>query len=121
MKNAFLRIGYTCASLLVAGGFMIAVTPANAEMRDLASVTLSQPVIVGTTTLPSGNYQIIDEGSNVFLIRSDKGDSALVYGRQVENSNEAPRTEVILKSDSEGLRLDQLRFEGQTSGFEFNP
>ena len=121
MKNAFLRIGYTCASLLVVGGFLIAVTPANAEMRVLATVTLSQPVIVGATTLPSGQYTISDEGDNVFLIHSDKGDSALVIGREIDTIKEAPRTEVILKSDSEGLRLDQLRFEGQTSGFEFNP
>jgi hypothetical protein len=120
MKNAFLRIGYTCASLLVAGGFMIAVTPAIAETHDLAYVTLSQPVLVGNTTLPGGQYTISNEGNNVFLIHSAKGDTALVFGREVE-TDKAPRTEVVLKGDSEGLRLDQLRFEGETTGYEFNP
>jgi hypothetical protein len=120
MKNAFLRIGYTCASLLVAGGFMIAVTPANAEMHDLAYVTLSQPVTVGTTTLPGGQYTISSEGDNVFLIHSDKGNNALIYGRPVDINDAAKKTEVILKGDNEGMRLDQLRFQGESTAYEFN-
>jgi hypothetical protein len=120
MKNAFLRIGYTCASLLVAGGFMTAVT-AKAEMHDLAYVTLAQPVVVGNTTLPGGHYTITSEGDNVFLIRSDNGENeALVVGRHVETNDAAPKTEVVLKNDGESLRLDQLRFEGENSGIEFN-
>jgi hypothetical protein len=116
MKNAFLRIGYTCVSLLAAGGLMTA----SAAMRDVATVNLSQPVMVGSATLPGGHYTVTDEGNNVFLIHSDNGHSALTYGRLVEESKEAPKTEVILKNDGEGLRLDQLVFEGETTGVEFN-
>jgi hypothetical protein len=115
MKNAILRIGYTCVSLLAAGGLMTA----SAEMHDVVTVNLSQPVMVGSTTLPGGHYTIIDEGNNLFLLRSDNGDHALVFGRKVEESKEAPRTEVILKNDGEGLRLDQLFLEGETTGYEF--
>src|SRR5580658_6840685 len=74
MKNAFSRIGYTCASILFAGGLMNAVTPANAEMHDLAYVTLSQPTEVGSTTLPSGKYTISTLNNDVYLIRSENGE-----------------------------------------------
>jgi hypothetical protein len=119
MKNAFLRIGYTCASLLAAGGFMTPVT-ARAEMHDLAYVTLAEPVVVGNTTLPGGHYTITSESDNVFLIHSDHGENeALVLGRRMETNDAAPRTEVVLKNDGESLRLDQLRFEGDTLGIDF--
>ena len=115
MKNAFLRIGYTSASLLIAGGLLTA----NAETRNLASVTLSQPVEVGSTTLPSGHYTISTLGDDLFRIHSDNGATAIVTGHHIDTNNEAPKTEIILKQGTEGLRLDQLRFEGQTEGFEF--
>jgi hypothetical protein len=115
MKNAFLRVGYTCASILAAGGLMMA----SAEQHDVATVNLSQPVMVGSTTLPGGHYTIVDEGNNLFLVRSDNGDQALVFGRKIEESKQAPKTELILKNDGEGLRLDQLVLEGETTGYEF--
>jgi hypothetical protein len=121
MKNAFLRIGYTCASLMVAGGLMttLTTTAATAEMHDLASVTLSSPIQAGSATLPSGHYTISSVGGDIFLLESDKGDRAFVMGHQIENNTAAPKTEVLLKSDGEGLRLDKLYFEGDTTGYEF--
>jgi hypothetical protein len=119
MKNAFSRIGYTCASILFAGGLMTAVTPANAEMHDLAYVTLSQPTEVGSTTLPSGKYTISTLNNDVYLIRSENGEGAMVMGRRVETNDESPRTEVVLKNDGEGFRLDQLRIEGESQEYEF--
>ncbi|HWE50272.1 MAG TPA: hypothetical protein VG273_10805 [Bryobacteraceae bacterium] len=121
MKNAFLRIGYTCVSLLaLGGGLLISVPAASAAIRDVASVKLAQPVMVGSTMLPGGEYTITDEGNNVFLVHSNNGDCAMVYGRQIEADKESPKTEVILKNDGEMLRLDELRFQGQSTALEFN-
>ena len=115
MKNAFSRIGYTCASILFAGGLMNAVTPANAEMHDLAFVTLSQRTEVGSTTLPSGKYTISSLNSDIFVLRSENGEEhAVVMGRRVETNDESPNTDVVLKNDGEGFRLDQLRIEGDS-------
>jgi len=59
------------------------------EQHDVATVNLSQPVMVGSTTLPGGHYTIVDEGNNLFLVRSDNGDQALVFGRKIEESKQA--------------------------------
>lgn len=117
MKSAMLRLGYTCASILIAG--VLTITAGKAEIRDLANVTFTQPVTVGTTTLPEGHYTISTVSEGVFLIHSDSGDHAIVLGRPIDTA-EPSKTEVTLKNDGEGFRLDKLLFEGQTSGVGFN-
>jgi hypothetical protein len=121
MKNAMLRMGYTCASILIAGVLAVdlTATAANAEVRDIANVTFTQPVTVGATTLPEGRYTISNVSDGVFLIHSDSGDHAIVLGRPIATA-EPSKTEVLLKSDGEGFRLDELLFEGETSGIGFN-
>jgi len=117
MKSAMLRMGYTCASILVAG--VLTMTAGKAEVRDLANVTFTQPVTVGTTTLPEGHYTISNVSDGVFLIHSDNGEHAIVLGRTIDASSESPKTEVTLRNDGEGFRLDKLLFEGETSGIGF--
>jgi hypothetical protein len=118
MKNAMLRVGYTCASILIAGA--LTITAGKAEVRDLANVNFTQPVTVGTTTLPEGHYTISNVSEGVFLIHSDNGEHAIVLGKTVDTLSEAPKTEVLLKNDGEGFRLDKLVFGGETSGIGFN-
>lgn len=116
MNNAFLRFGYTCAAILIAGGLALAAT------QDLATVTLPHAVGVGSTTLPSGNYTIADEGDGAFLIQSDTGQkSAVVLGRRIQSDEAAPKTEVVLSGEGGSLHLDKLFIEGQTEGYEFQP
>jgi hypothetical protein len=43
----------------------------------------------------------------------------LVLGMPIERPNEASRTEVQLKNDGEGFRLDKLYFQGRTDGYDF--
>jgi hypothetical protein len=118
MKNAILRIGYTCASILVASG--LTMTAAKAEQHDIATVNLPESVVVGSTTLPSGHYTITDEGNDVFLIHDDNGDHhAMVFGMKIETSKDSPKTEVVLKNDGEGYKLDKLYFEGSTDALDF--
>ena len=117
MKNAMLRLGYTCASILIASG--LTATAARAEQHDLATVNLTEPVVVGSTSLPAGRYTITDEGNDVFLIHADNGDHAIVFGMKIERNGEAPKTEVVLKNDGEGFRLDKLYFQGRTEAYDF--
>jgi hypothetical protein len=118
MKNALLRCGYTCASILVASG--LTMSGAKAEMHDLVNVTLNEPVVVGKTTLPSGRYTITSVGDNEYVIHSDGGQRAVVLGRPID-ADEPAKTELVVKNDGEGtFRLDKLLFEGQTAGIGFD-
>lgn len=114
MKNAFLRIGYTCASILMAGAL------ASAATVNIASVTLPNAVSVGSATLPGGHYTIASEGDGTFLIQSDNGQkSAMLMGRRIESGEAARRTEVVLSGEGDSLHLNKLFIEGQTEGYEF--
>ena len=117
MKNAMLRIGYTCASILVASG--LTMTAAKAEQHDIATVNLPEAVVVGSTTLPSGHYTITDEGNDVFLVHNDNGDHAIVFGMKIETPRDSAKTEVVLKNDGEGFKLDKLYFQGTTEALDF--
>ena len=113
-----LRLGYTCASMLVASG--LTMTAAKAGQHDIATVNLDEPVLVGSSMLPGGHYTISNEGNDVFLIQDEKGDHhAFVFGRSIERSDDAPKTEVVLKNSGEGFRLDKLYFQGSTDAYEF--
>jgi hypothetical protein len=95
------------------------MTAAKAELRDLANVTFTQPVTVGTTTLPEGRYTISTVSEGVFLVHDNNGDHAIVLGRPIDTA-EPSKTEVTLRNDGEGFRLDKLLFGGETSGIGFN-
>jgi hypothetical protein len=101
--------------MLVAAGAMLAASP--------VSVTLPQAVMVGSTTLPSGNYTIstLDEmgdGNDVFVIRSANGTAVTLQAQRID-SDGANKSELVLSKDGDTWHLGKLFIQGADSGFEF--
>ena len=94
------------------------------------NVTLPDPVVVGSQTLPSGDYTIsqVQVGAeNVFVFRNDSGDAAaVVMATHTEtppdrNSNGASqKTEVTLSPNEDGtMHLKDMFIEGDSAGYHF--
>ena len=68
--NAFLRMGRTCASMMIAGGLLGGALLANMDSQ--ISVALPHTVTVGATTLPAGDYKLTSfamGGQEYFIVR----------------------------------------------------
>jgi hypothetical protein len=118
MNNAFSRIGRTCASVLAGGvlmaGAMLAAGPVNP-----VTVTLAQPVTVGSTTLPAGQYVITSfemGGDDLFVVRGDKTAPVTLIG--VPSDDPSDKTQVVLSKDGDKLHFSKLTVAG-TGAFEF--
>ena len=120
MKNAFSRIGRTCAHLAVAGGLVAGAMFAGAVNE--VSVTLPHAVTVGSTTLPSGQYTILSvdmsDGDEYFVVRSANG--PVVAGLQAQRTDPAGRsgTQVVLSKDGDTWHFDKM-FVDSGAGYQF--
>jgi hypothetical protein len=119
MKNAFSRLGRTCASLLF-GGALIATSLLAAPN----TITLSLPhaVTVGSTTLPAGQYTMspveMNDGNQYFVVRGDKTPTVTLMSQRVD-TGETNKTQVTLSKDGDTWHFDKLLVEGDTIGYEF--
>jgi hypothetical protein len=113
MKNV-LALGVCICSL---------VGVAAAQTGNLMTVKLPNATLVGTTTLPAGNYTVReiegDGNSGIIQFTDNKGDVATVIAMEIPvDSSTADRTKVILKSDGEGFKVDKLWVEDRPYGFQ---
>jgi hypothetical protein len=105
--NAFLRMGRTCASIIIGGGLMAGAMLAG--MGNQVSVALPHAVTVGSTTLPAGNYKLTEltmGGKDYFVVRGEKGEVTTLPA--VLTSDDASRTEVVFSKDGDTWRFDRL-------------
>lgn len=120
MKNAFLRAGYTCVSMLVAGGLMTAGLFAG-QAKPVV-VNLPHSVTVGNTVLPSGEYTIssldMANGNEYFVVRS-AGSATVTLQAQKLSANDNLATQVVLTKDGDTWRFDKMFIQGQDEGFQF--
>jgi hypothetical protein len=117
MKNAFARIGQTCAFGLVVAGAMLAgsISP--------VTVNLPHDVTVGSTTLPSGQYTItsIDmrDGNEYFVVRPEHGAAVTLPAYKIDARDVANKTEVTLQKDGSAWRLDKIFVQGDANAYQF--
>jgi hypothetical protein len=120
MKNAFSRIGRTCAQAVMVSGLMAGAMFAAAP--DQVNVTLPHAITVGSTTLPSGEYTIsnlnTNEGDDYFLVRSADGHAVTMQVQKID-SQDPTRTQVVLSKDGNAWHLDKMFIQGESAGYQF--
>jgi hypothetical protein len=113
MKNAFSRIGSTCALLLAAGAmFAATINP--------ITVTLPYDVTVGSTTLPSGQYELTSfemGGEQFFTVHGDHTPSITLRTERLEE--DCDKTEVMLSKDGDKWHFNKLTIAGEGESFVF--
>jgi hypothetical protein len=119
MKNAFSRIGRTCAQVAMAGGLMAGVMFAG-EVNPV-TVTLPHAVTVGSTTLPSGEYTIssVDMADGeLFVVRSANSPTVSLLAEKI-GSPDQNKTEIVFAKDGDNWHFDKLFLQGDETGYQF--
>jgi hypothetical protein len=121
MKNAFLRIGRTCAQAAIASGLLAGALLAGPMSP--VTVTLPRAVTVGSTTLPSGQYTISsmdmgDGGDEFFTVRSPNTQAVTLQALRIDAKDQG-RTQIVLMRDGDTWRLDKMFIEGEDLGYQF--
>jgi hypothetical protein len=94
-----------------------------AAAQNLITVKLPNAAMVGSTTLPAGEYTVRELAGNgngaVLQFTDGKGDLATVYAQEVvTDSHTADKTEVVLKSDGERFQVDKIFLGDRDYGFQ---
>jgi len=116
MKNAFLRLGYTCVFTMVATGLAFAgsVNP--------VTVTLPHAVTIGSTVLPEGTYVLesidMTSGMEYFVVRGEHGAVATLQAVKRDTETSA-KTEITLDNDGGRWHFDKLQISGDSTTYVF--
>ena len=121
MKNAFSRMGRTCASFVIGGGLTAGGLLAGSVNE--ISVNLPHAVAVGSTTLQAGAYKI-DEvemgGDQFFVVRSERGAAvATLQAQQIVNENYSNKTQLVFSTDGDVWHFDKLEIAGDRNSYQF--
>ncbi len=126
MKNAFSRMGQTCASTILKGAIAggLAAGALFAASISPVKVMLPEAVTVGSTTLPSGEYTIssvdLNDGNSWFVVRSERGQAiTTLHAQRINPSASSDKTQVTLEKDGDAWRFDKLFIRGDKSGYQF--
>lgn len=117
MKNAFSRIGQTCAFGVLMAGAMLAGS------IDRVTVNLPHAVTVGATTLPSGEYTLstvdMSDGNEYFVMRSGNGAAVALAAQKIDATEAGGKTQVTFQRDGDSWHLDKLFVAGNSNGYQF--
>jgi hypothetical protein len=106
MKNAFLRVGQTCALGVLMAGAMLA--------GSIHPVTLTLPyaVTVGSTTLPSGQYTLssidLSDGNEYFMVRSGNGAVFTLPVVRIDSNEAEGKTQVKFQKEGNSWHFDKI-------------
>jgi hypothetical protein len=121
MKNAFVRAGQTCVSMLIAGGLIAGGLFAGEA--NLVTVTLPHAVTVGNTVLPIGQYTIssldIASGESYFVVRSEHTAPITVQAQKVTTETGSQNTEVTFSRDGNAWHFDKMFILGEDAEYLF--
>jgi hypothetical protein len=113
-------IGTKVVAAMIATGL---VAGAAFAAGNSITVTLPEAVTVGGATLPSGQYTITEstpaDGSNLFVFRSDKGETTAAVAMKCAEPAVDQKTEVVLSHEGGTLHLDKLFIAGDSAGYQF--
>jgi hypothetical protein len=111
--------------LVLTAGVCLAAMVGFAQMSDMVKVTLPHGAMVGTVTLPAGEYTIRDltddgSSSSVLQIRSAAGKMVIAEAMRISepDNKRADRTEVILQREGGKYQMDKIWMEGRDYGYE---
>jgi hypothetical protein len=111
--------------LVLTAGVCLAAIIGFAQMSNMVTVTLPHGAMVGTVTLPAGEYTIrdlTDDGSSasVLQIRSASGKTVVAEAMRISepDNKRAERTEVILQRESGKYQMDKVWLQGRDYGYQ---
>ena len=111
--------------LVLTAGVCLAAFSGFAQMSDMVKVTLPRGAMVGTVTLPAGDYTIrdlTDDGSSasVLQIRSTSGKMVVAEAMRISepDNQRADRTEVILQRENGKYQMDKVWLQGRDYGYQ---
>jgi hypothetical protein len=116
------NLGIKFAGAAIAAGMV--ASAAFGLTGSVVIVNLPQAVTVGSTVLPSGEYKVsavgMNDGSNLFVFRSDKGNEA-VSAMATRSADPAvdQKTSIVLSNDKGTLHLDKMFIAGEGVGYQF--
>lgn len=120
MKNAFVRFGQTCVSVMVGSGLIAGALLAGQINR--VTVTLPHAVTVGSTTLPSGEYTLdsldMTDGDEYFIVRGDHTPSVTLQAQKIDATDQS-KTQVVFSQDGDAWHFEKLFVKGVGNGYQF--
>ena len=125
MKNAFSRMGQTCASTILKGAIagLLATGALFAASTGSVKVILPESVNVGGTTLPSGEYTLssveMNDGGSWFVVRSERGQVITTVQAQRIDPRANDKSQLTLEKDGNAWHFDKLFIQGDDNGYEF--
>jgi hypothetical protein len=121
MKNAFSRLGYTCAAAAL---FCAATSIASAATMNRITVNLPEDTVAGSSTLAAGAYTITDVepagGVHVFVFRGENGKLVTLQAGTIAQASESSKTSLVLSRRGSEFRLNKILIEGSSLGYEFD-
>jgi hypothetical protein len=108
-KNLLIALAVCLASVAVVA----------AQSYNTIRVTLPYPVVIGSTTLPAGDFVITDTdnhgSSSLILVRSDAGPGATLLMERTSNPSQsfADHSDVHLRQVAGGYAIESLEISGQ--------
>lgn len=109
-------------ALLAAASVAVLILPASAQ-SDALKVQFNQPIRVGQTGLPAGNYTIrlaqLGNDPPILSVESDHGNKILVPAMRCStpNNDEASANEVVLERQGNELQLTKMWLAGRSYGY----
>jgi hypothetical protein len=122
MKNAFVRFGRTCVSVVAVSGLAAVALLAGQVSR--VTVTLPHAVTVGSTTLPSGEYTIssvdMSDRDEYFIVRGDHTPTVTLTAHKIDSAPDlSGKTAVVFSQDGDQWHFDKLFVKGDDTGYQF--
>jgi hypothetical protein len=84
------------------------------------TVNLPEPVAVGSTTLPAGQYTMTSfqmGGEDFFVVRGEHTPAVTIRGTRVDSDSD--KTEVTLTKDGDTWHFDKLTVAGEGEAYRF--
>jgi hypothetical protein len=104
------------ALALVCGTALIAQAPHHTGKKIRDEITLSQPVMVGSTMLKAGQYEIICDGATMSFTLISTGEKALTvqcHGKEL--ATKAASTEIYIDPGPKGIGVvSKILLKGST-------
>ncbi|MES1258615.1 MAG: hypothetical protein ABUS51_09295 [Acidobacteriota bacterium] len=122
MKNAFVRFGQTCVSVVIGSGLIAGALLAGEVNRVI--VTLPHAVTVGSVTLPVGEYTLtsmdMSDGDQYFIVRGDHTPTVTLQTQKIDAPVDgSKKTEVVFTQDGAAWHFEKLFVQGDTTGYQF--
>lgn len=104
--------------LLLIGVFtLFSLSIASAKSYE---IVFSRPARIGDTQLAAGKYNLKVDGSQTTFTSADNGKSLKTTAKVETSDKKFDQTEVKVKQDANGERVESIRLQGSKSELHFN-